>query len=258
MMAMTIATGILWVSTARLDRWFAWSAAVMAGSLVDFALNIGRYPPLWRLGHRPRLTAAVLLMLALAGNLIGLQYLSRVNEFPNRSQMLSLAKQVRYHTEPNAPLLAPPSLSGTLAADTGRPVVLQSDVLNAGNRARLREFGDAIFRKEDALLEFCQRYGARYLIVAAATMTELRSGHLRYDSNHMIVSRECVAYRLHFTPEILSHFQLIYTGPQFRIYKVIEQKVEPNALRPAPLGAVYFPTWNRANYSTDRLQLAPK
>lgn len=258
LMVMTIVTAVLWVLAARLDGWFAWSAAVMAGSLVDFALNVGRYPPLWRLGHRPRLAAAVLLALALVVNVIGLRYLSGVNEFPNRSQVLSLVKQIRYRTEPSATLLAPPALSGTLAADTGRPVVLQNDALKPGHRKRLREFGDALFGKESDLAGFCERHGARYLIVAAATMTDLRPGGLRYDSNHMIVSRECVAYRLHFAPETLGRFQLTYTGPQFRLYKALEAGADAAKLRTTPIGAAYFPTWKSANFSADRLQLAPQ
>jgi hypothetical protein len=149
-------------------------------------------------------------------------------------------------------------LSGTLAADTGRPVVLRNDVLKPGHRKRLREFGDALFGKQSDLAAFCERHGARYLVVAAAMMTDLRPGGLRYDSNHMIVSRECVAYRLHFAPETLGRFQLVHTGPQFRLYKVVGPGADVAALRPTPLGAAYFPTWNRANFSADRLQLAPE
>jgi len=81
---------------------------------------------------------------------------------------------------------------------------------------------------------------------------------LRYDSNHMIVSRECVAYRLHFAPETLGRFHLVHTGPQFRLYRVVEAGADALPRKLSGLGAAYFPTWNRANFSADRLQLAPK
>ena len=69
--SLTALFGLLWLLAARLDGWFAWAAVVMAGALVDFALNVGPYPPLWRLGNRPRFFAAFLLTVALVANLVG-------------------------------------------------------------------------------------------------------------------------------------------------------------------------------------------
>lgn len=256
--SLTAALGLLWLLSARLDGCFAWAAAVMAGSLVDFALNVGRYPPLWRLGNRPRFFAAMLLTGALAANLIAMGVYHGHDDSPDRSHLLALAKQVRYHTEPDAPLAATPQLSGALLADTGRPVLWRSGTLDGGHRAALLEFYKAMFGPEENLAAYCRRRGARYLVMEVETVTAMDSGHARYDSNHPLIPMSCAAYRLHFAPEKLRCFQLVYTGALYRLYRVLAAGESAPPVAPTPLAEAYYPTWDRANYSADRLRLLPE
>ena len=255
--ALTGSFGLLWLLAARLDGYFAWAAAVMGGSLVDLAMNVGRYPPLWRLGNRPRFFAIMLLVIALAANLGGLSIYSGKKDSPNPSHLLALIKQIRYRTEPDAPLAAPPQLSGTLVADTGRPVLWRTDALDGGNRAPLLEFYNVLFSPEEELAAYCRRRAARYLVEDVETLTSVDPEHARYESNHPVVSAHCAAYLLHFKPEELHCFQLVYTGPLYRLYRVLAAGELAPPVAPTPLAEAYFPTWDRANYSADRLRLLP-
>ncbi len=248
-------TGVLaffWVLASDLDGWFAWAAAVTAGSLVDMALNVGPYPPLWRLGARPKIVATMLLGGAAALNMVGLTHLAGDTGRPTPSFALALIKQVRSLTEPDAALAAPAALGSTLLADTGRPILVHDDALNHGNRARLTALSEAMFGTERDLAAFCQRLRARYVVVAAADMLDLAPGQWRYDSNHLMVRPDCAAYRLHFEPETLTEFRLLYTGPIYRLFKVGEP------WQSNPLADARYPTWDRANYSNDRLRLLPR
>jgi hypothetical protein len=256
--SLTALLGLLWLMAARVDSWFAWAAAVMAGSLVDFALNVGPYPPLWRLGNRPRFFAGFLLVVALAANLGGMSVFSGRNELPNRSHWLALVKQIRYHTEPDAPLAAPPPLGTALLADTGRPVLLRTDMLDEANRTALLAFDNALFGPEEKLAAYCLERGARYLVLDVGTLTAVGAGYARYESNHPIVSPHVAAYRLHFEPEKLSRFQLVYTGPLYRLYRVLAPGENAPPIASTPMAATYYPTWDRANYSADRLRLLPE
>ena len=255
---LTVLLALLWLMAARLDSWFAWAAAVMAGSLVDFALNVGPYPPLWRLGNRPRIFAAGLLGVALLANAGGMSVYSGKKEFPSRSQLLALVKQIRYQTEPDAPLAAPPQLDGALVADTGRPVLLQTNMLDEANRKALLAFDNALFGPEEALAAYCRQRGARYLVLDVETLTVVEPGHARYDSNHPIISPDVAAYWLHFEPAKLSRFQLVYTGPLYRLYRVLALGETAPPVAPTPLATAYYPTWDRANFSADRLRLLPE
>jgi hypothetical protein len=256
--ALTGVFGLLWLLAARLDVCFAWAAAVMAGSLVDFALNVGRYPPLWRLGNRPRFFAAALLLAALAANLLALGAYSGKDEPPHRSQLLALVKQIRYRTEPDAAVAATPQLSGALLADTGRPILWRTEALGGGGRAARLEFYGALFGPEEALAAYCRRRGARYWVQDVETLTAVEPGRARYESNRPMVSDQCAAYRLHFAPETLRSFQLLYTGPLYRLYRVLAAGEQAPPVAPTPVAEAYFPTWDRANYSADRLRLLPK
>ncbi|MBI5822124.1 MAG: hypothetical protein HZA88_24385 [Verrucomicrobia bacterium] len=249
---------VLWLLVARLDGCFAWAAAVTGGALVDFALNVGRYPPLWRLGNRPRFFAAALLAAALTANLAGLRIYNGADNAPPQSQLLALVKQIRYRTELDAPLAAPVQLSGMLAADTGRPVLWRGGALDGDHRAALLEFYKVLFGPEKELAAYCRGRSVRYLVADVETLTAVDPGHARYNSNHPAVSENCAAYRLHFTPEKLRCFQLVYTGPLFRLYRVLAANEQAPAVAPTPLAQAYFPTWDRANYSTDRLRLLPE
>lgn len=248
-------TGVLaffWVLASDLDGWFAWASAVMAGSIMDMALNVGRYPPLWRLGARPKIVTTMLVMGAVGANVLGLMHHTGDNDRPAPSFVLALIKQVRSLTEPDAALAAPAMLGNTLLADTGRPILAHTDVFNLGNRTRLTAFSEAMFGTEEELAEFCRRHGARYVIVSAATMLDLVPGQWRYDSNHLMVRRDCAAYRLHFEPASLKLFCLIYTSPLYRLYKFGEP------WRPSPLADARYPMWERSGFSDDRLRLMPR
>ena len=83
-------------------------------------------------------------------------------------------------------------------------------------------------------------------------MLDMAPGQWRYDSNHLMVHRNCAAYRLHFEPETLKLFRLIYTSPLYRLYKVGEP------WQSSILADARYPTWNRAGLSDDRLRLAPR
>ena len=73
-----------------------------------------------------------------------------------------------------------------------------------------------------------------------------------------MVSEDCAAYRLHFAPKKLRAFQLLYTGPLYRLYRVLAAGEQAPPVAPTPLAEAYFPTWDPDNYSADRLRLLPK
>ena len=170
---------------------------------------------------------------------------------------MALVKQIRYHTEPEASLAVSPALGGTLVADTGRAVLLRTDMLVDGNRDALRAFDNALFSPEEALAAYCQQHGARYLVLDVGTLTEVGPGHPRYDSNHPIIPTDVAAYRMHFEPEKLTRFQLVYSGPLYRLYRMLAPGEAAPPVAPTPLATAYYPTWDRVNYSADRLRLRP-
>lgn len=142
-------------------------------------------------------------------------------EFPPSGNMLAIGEVlywIRENTGPQDAFLVPLSLSPQIAAYSQRPTVLHC-YFETGIRETYREYCQALFQREEDLADFCKRYKVDYLIYRGDQL--LRTDPLmsyRYVANRMDLDEDWAAYRLHFTPEKLENFTLVYENYFYRIY----------------------------------------
>ena len=148
-------------------------------------------------------------------------------EFPTSGNRLAIRKVlswIRENTEPQDAFLAPLSLSPQIAAYSTRPTVLHC-YFETGIREIYREYCQALFQKEENLTDLCKRYNVDYLIYRGDQL--LRTDPImsyRYVANRMDLNEDWVAYKLHFTPDKLENFTLVYENYFYRIYRLGEGK----------------------------------
>jgi tetratricopeptide (TPR) repeat protein len=142
-----------------------------------------------------------------------------------------------HYTEPDDIVLARMGTSPVILTWSERPVVLQSKAENADLRARVRGYLEALYGSEGALAEYCARYQVRYLVHEAASALDTSPDSDRYMGDALQLRRDSAAYKLHFAPQSLSHFRLVFQNPSYRIFAIPANgaKVEAGVLPPQPI-----------------------
>jgi len=134
-----------------------------------------------------------------------------------------------YNSEPNAPVLCEFPLSPSILQYAKRPIN-QHCFFECEMRLRYRELCEKLFMNEDTFYNMCQKYKTRYFVYNAHIL--LRTDpwmSFRYAAAKMNWNTNWVAYKFHFNPGGLKHFELVYQNAFFRVYKALnksESKME--------------------------------
>lgn len=119
---------------------------------------------------------------------------------------------------PERPTLAPMGLSAEILAYGNTPVLLQPKWEAAGVRAKTAEYARALFETEEAFAAACARYGAKLVVHGADTLLDETPEGLRYASGRMSLREDSAAFLLHFHPDRLKRFRLVFQNEGYRVY----------------------------------------
>lgn len=140
----------------------------------------------------------------------------------DRNYLIDILKYIRNNTEENEPILATFPLSATILAYTDRPILLHPKFEVEGIIRKNKEFEMNLFFEEESLYKFCKKYGAEYLIYQTDILLSIKEESVRYRTHNFKIGKENVAFKMHFRPQELKHFQLLYSNPHYRVYKIQE------------------------------------
>jgi hypothetical protein len=123
-----------------------------------------------------------------------------------------------------------PTSAVVLSEFTLAPVILtyanratnQHAYFESGFRERYRAFVEALFADEETLYRLCREWKTNYLVYNAHMLLRTDPNmSFRYVAAKMEFDWNWVATQLHFRPERLKHFDLMYQNDFFRIYRVL-------------------------------------
>lgn len=194
---------------------------------------------------------SVLLICALSFNLYKLHHSHIRSVTPPLASIFDIMQKVLDFTGPEDPVLTPFALGPSIAAFTGRPIILHSKFENKKVRDKVRECEEGLFKSEEELYQICVKYGARYFILDTGMMLDLSKESLRYRTNQLPASRQTALFKLHFAPEKLKHFKLIGSNEDFRLFRVLKPEESRRIFVPVQ-PAVY----DLRNFSAKELQLS--
>jgi hypothetical protein len=139
---------------------------------------------------------------------------------------LELVKYLTQRTSVNDPMLAVPTVSSLLVAFAGRTAVLSAGVYTAEMTERVREHTAALYGNEDELYALCKARGIRYVLYTIDLALDTSTYSPRYRAGLRVVREGSPAHRMHFEPETLRHFNLVYENDNYRLFRVTES-MEP-------------------------------
>lgn len=118
------------------------------------------------------------------------------------------------------PVAANFGVSASVLAYGESPVLIHPKFETAGVRGKTLEYLAALYGSEEDLEAYCRRYGAKLLLHSAdAVLDETKDGS-RYMAGKRALARDSAAFKLHFAPEKLSRFKLLFENEDYRVYAV--------------------------------------
>ncbi len=168
---------------------------------------------------------------------MGLQPMSIPQAIPDGATA-QLIDWYRENTEKSDATLAEFPVSAALLAYAERPVVLHT-LFEGENRSRFREFSFALKGDEEKLYMLMKKYDARHFVYSAHFFLRTDTNmSYRYTADAMKVDSRWTLYNMHFHPEKLKRFALVYQNSAFRVFRFIDENGE-SFLQPTGYAPVF-------------------
>lgn len=118
------------------------------------------------------------------------------------------------------PMLALPDVSSVLTTFAGRTTLLAPGIETNEMIGKTVSLLDAYYENESELFAVCRETGIDYVIYSAELVLDGSSYSPLYLAGRSQMPPSSTAYRMHFFPEMLTHFTLTYENDNYRLFKV--------------------------------------
>lgn len=167
----------------------------------------------------------------------------------------SLHDWVKRNVKEEEGILADVDISAMLLAYTERPIVIQPIYEKKEARDRVLECLSGFFKTEEQFHTLVKKYQISYIVYQKDFLLDNTKEGVRYLTDNLKVRKNSVAYLMHFQPESLGKFSLLYQTNTFRIYRVLMDKKEKRFKLPySPyFDPSLFPQEKKSPHWDDRL-----
>ncbi len=110
-------------------------------------------------------------------------------------------------------------ISGLISAYTEHPVVTHTFFESEKNRDTIIRFAELIFQPEDSLLSFMKERECDLIVYQADFLLDRSYSGLCYLAGLTDIPQDAVALEMHYYPEALDSFSLVFQGPSLRIFR---------------------------------------
>ncbi len=146
---------------------------------------------------------------------------------------LDLVRYVVSRTSVRDPYLVPPELSSLIVTFAGRKTMLVPGATTKKMAQRTGQVIALFYEHEDTLYTFCKASGIRYVVYSIDLLLDTSKYSPLYMAGLRRFGEDAVAKRMHFAPERLRHFNLVYENDVYRLFRVVDGG-EPSFLTDHP------------------------
>ncbi|UCG53637.1 MAG: tetratricopeptide repeat protein [Candidatus Latescibacterota bacterium] len=126
----------------------------------------------------------------------------------------------------NDVFLTVPEISPLVTTFSGRAAVLAPGVTTSEMADRVTDAMGRFYGGETDFHAICEALGVTYVLYSIDFLLDTSKYSPRYTAGFKEVDEEAVVNDMHFAPEKLRHFQLVYENDNYRLFRVTE-KTEP-------------------------------
>ncbi|MCK5406761.1 MAG: tetratricopeptide repeat protein, partial [Candidatus Krumholzibacteria bacterium] len=146
---------------------------------------------------------------------------------------LDLVKFLARRTSVNDAMLTPPPISSLLTSFAGRKTVLTPGVYTVDEMERTKKYMAEFYDREDELFAVCDANDIRYVLYTIDLALDTSKYSPRFGAGLRHVDEKSLAYRMHFEPQTLTHFNLLFQNDNYRLFRVTKS-MEPVFLTDHP------------------------
>ncbi len=117
-------------------------------------------------------------------------------------------------------VLGSPDITALLLTFTGRTSLTLSGAVTTSHAERNAELMRALYEDEVSLYDTCRQLKISYVLYSIDFLLDTRRYSPAYLAGVPDVARDSMVFRMHFAPEGLRHFTLVYENPHYRLFKV--------------------------------------
>ncbi len=208
---MTVVFFPLYLLLMRLDAFLIWFLSLQSGVLPQ---------------KKKKIVYLILLACIFINGFLLFSY-SRKCVSPDQNYLLEMIKYIRYNTPKEAPILTTFAYGPSISTYTGRPILLHPKFEAEHITNKIKEFEHRLFMDESMFYSYCKSYHAQYFIYQTDILLARGPESIRYRTHNLTASESCVAFELHFHPHSLTFFELVYSNPHYRVYRILEHSEQP-------------------------------
>jgi tetratricopeptide (TPR) repeat protein len=119
-------------------------------------------------------------------------------------------------------ILAPDDLSALLVTSTGRAVAQLPGATSRAAAARRARLARVFYQDEAALYQLCREMDIDYVVYSIDVLLDGGDYSPRYVAGVTAMDPRSIAVRMHFEPESIEHFTLVYQNDHYRLFRVTE------------------------------------
>jgi hypothetical protein len=135
---------------------------------------------------------------------------------------LNLVTYLSTRTGTRDPFLASPEFSSLILTFAGRTTVVMPGINTAGMIAKSGVLLGALYGDEQELYRACIERGIAYVLYSVDMALDDSRYSPRYRSGAVDLRTESAVFQMHFFPEDLTNFELLYENDSYRVFKVVE------------------------------------
>jgi hypothetical protein len=196
----------LYLLLIRLDVFFVWFLAVQAGYAFNTAKKGVRF--------------LLMLCILINGYLLFNQPAKVLG--PEHNYLLGLIKYIRNRTPHDAAVLTSFAYGPSVLTYANRPIILHPKFEAQDMTSKVKRFEHKLFGPEKEFYDLCNAYKADFFVYQADMLLARGPESIRYRTHNLIIEKTCAVYKFHYHPESLEFFQLVYSNPHYRVYRIIK------------------------------------
>jgi tetratricopeptide (TPR) repeat protein len=130
---------------------------------------------------------------------------------------------VASRTRVRDPFLGSANITALLLTFSGRTSVPLPGAVASADAARNTDLARLLYQDEDTLYRDCRRLGVAYVLYSIDYLLDTSRYSPSYLAGVSRLSSDSAAFRMHFAPEALRHFTLVYENEHYRLYRVTDE-----------------------------------
>ena len=146
---------------------------------------------------------------------------------------LELVRYMATRTSVRDAIFSPPRISSLLVVFAGRTTVITPGVYTLDTMERTSNSMVKFYDHEDELYSLCEANDIQYVLYSIDLLLDTSSYSTRYAVGRTGIDNESLVYKMHFSPENLKHFNLVYQNDNYRLFRVTRE-MEPVFLTDHP------------------------